>query len=114
VLPALAAPFWDHIYVTSSHGHVWPCRGRSLGGLQICAGVGNTDQADCLSQPNSEAGVSFGKTGVCHQMANRILLPSGLTVSSSHGYRLSTFAYGVYGLDLATLGNSLSVRISGG
>jgi hypothetical protein len=77
----------EHTYVESSHGHVWPCFGRSAGGRQVCAGAGNTAQADCLSQPNSEAGIVYGGTGVCHQAANRILLPSGQTVSGASGYR---------------------------
>lgn len=104
-IPALIAPFWDHTYVTSSHGHVWPCWGRAAGGTQICSGSGNTYEADCLSQPNSEAGILYAKTGVCHQTANRILLPAGQMVSGASGYRLSIFVYGVYGRDLATLGN---------
>ena len=102
-IPALVAPLVDHTYVTSSHGHGWLCHGRAVGGHQICSGEGNTAQADCLSQPNSEAGVSYGKAGVCHQMANRILFPSGQTVSGARGYLLSIFFYGVYGIDLATL-----------
>lgn len=88
----------DHTYVKSSNGHVWPCWGRHSGGICICTGTGNTNQADCLSQPNSQAGISYGVTGVCHQTANRILYPSGQTVSSARGYRGSFFAWGTYGL----------------
>lgn len=88
----------DHTYVESSNGHVWPCWGRHSGGIRICTGTGNTDQADCLSQPNSQAGISYGVTGVCHQTANRILYPSGQTVSGARGYRGSIFAWGTYGL----------------
>lgn len=93
VLPA------EHTYVESSDGHVWPCWGRSGGGRQICTGTGNTDQADCLSQPSSEAGISYGRTGVCHQTANRILYPSGQTVSGASGSKGSIFAWGTYGKD---------------
>lgn len=102
-MPAMIAPFWDHTYVTSSAGHVWPCWGRSAGGSQICSGVGNTDQAACLAQPNFDAGINYGKTGVCHQMANRILFPARQMVSAAKGYRASIFVFGVYGLDLGTL-----------
>jgi hypothetical protein len=98
-IPLLPA---DHTYVVSSHGHVWRCWGRSAGGVQICAGTGNTTQADCLSQPNSEAGIAYGRTGVCHQTANRILYPCGETVSGAAGYRGSVFAWGTYGRDPAT------------
>ena len=92
----------EHTYVESSHGDVWPCWGRSGGGRQICNGTGNTAQVDCLSQPNSEAGIDYGVTGVCHQTANRILYPSGQTVSGASGYRGSFFAWGAYGRDPTT------------
>lgn len=92
----------DHTYVESSDGHVWPCWGRSAGGKNICVGTGNTTQADCLSQPNSQAGIQYLGTGVCHQTANRILHPAGVFVSSARGYRASVFAFGTYGRDLAT------------
>lgn len=97
-----ALPFWDHTYVTSSNGHVWPCWGRGAGGAAICSGTGNTDKADCLSQPSSKAGIAYGTTGVCHQTANRILQPAGQMVSGARGYRLSVFRYGVYGMDAAS------------
>ena len=93
-------PLAEHTYVTSSHGHIWPCWGRSSKGRQICTGSGNTAQADCLSQPNSHAGIVYGVTGVCHQTANRILYPAGLTVAAAVGYRASVFAWGTYGRDL--------------
>ena len=99
MVPVLRA---EHTYVESSHGHVWSCGGRSANGRSICAGVGNTAQADCLSQLNSEAGIVYGRTGVCHQKANRILYPSAQTVSEASGYRGSLFAWGTYGRDPAT------------
>jgi hypothetical protein len=98
----------DHTYVLSDQGHSWGCWGRSAGGQVICAGTGNTSQADCLSQPNSHAGITYAFTGVCHQTANRILYPTSAngqlaTVSQARGARLSYFMYGVYGLDPTTL-----------
>ena len=87
----------EHTYVVSSEGHVWPCWGRSAGGHSVCSGVGDVAQADCLSQVNSEAGIVYGRTGVCHQTANRILLPAAMVVSSAHGARASILAFGVYG-----------------
>lgn len=95
----------DHTYVTSSAGHVWACFGRSVGGTPICGGTGNVDLADCLSNPQSRAGIVYGVTGVCHQTANRILYPAGQTVSSARGYRWSVFTYGIYGKDLAARNN---------
>lgn len=98
MIPGIA----EHTYVTSSLGQVWACFGRSVGGRLICASAGNTAQAECLSQPNSEAGIVYGGTGVCHQAANRILLPSGQNVSGASGYRGSFWAWGSYGRDLVT------------
>lgn len=87
----------DHTYVTSSHGHVWPCWGRSSGGKLICKGIGDTDLADCLAGPDSTAGIIYGVTGVCHQTANRILYPANTTVSPADGYLGSFYAWRTYG-----------------
>jgi hypothetical protein len=75
-----AAPYGEHTYVTSDCGFVWRCWGRSTGGSPLAAATGNSIVADCLSQPNSQAGIRYGFTGVCHQTANRILHPAGITV----------------------------------
>lgn len=92
----------DHTYVSSSLGHAWGCWGGSAGGRSICSGNGNCDQADCLSHPNAQAGISYGVTGVCHQTANRILFPAAQTVSQAWGYRASILIWGVYGTDPAS------------
>jgi hypothetical protein len=88
----------DHTYVTSDNPpFVWPCWGRGAGGKMICRGNGNSSVANCISQPNSYAGIVYGVTGVCHQTANRILFPAGVTVSKAGGYWASSLAYGIYG-----------------
>ncbi len=97
-MPVLAKPRWDHTYVISSCGLRWGCNGGWTGGQKVCSGTGSSIIADCLSQPQSLAGINCGVTGVCHQMSNRILHPTGgLTVAGCRGYQLSHFAYGVYG-----------------
>lgn len=89
-----------HTYVISDKGHIWPCHGRSSGGRLICGGLGNVDEAACLAQPDTEAGIEYLNTGLCHQIANRILVPSNLTVfSGAPTLRALSFLYGVYGLD---------------
>lgn len=88
----------DHTYVKSDNpAFTWACWGRSAGGREICRGSGNALFANCLSQPNSYAGIVYGVTGVCHQTANRILFPAGITVSGAGGYWASVLAYGIYG-----------------
>lgn len=101
----------DHTYVGSNVGHLWPCWGRSAGGSIVCTGNGNVDQSDCLSQPRSQAGIRYLLTGVCHQTANRILWPAGMTVNAARGARGSVFAWGSYGRDPAT-GAAFSPRSS--
>lgn len=97
VLPLSGAPYGEHTYVTSSCGFAWGCWGRSAGGASICSASGNSLIADCLSQPNSRAGIRYLVTGVCHQTANRILYPANITVAGTQGYNLSVFTYGEYG-----------------
>ncbi|ACV61323.1 hypothetical protein Dtox_0374 [Desulfofarcimen acetoxidans DSM 771] len=43
------------------------------------------------------AGITYGLIGVCHQIANRVLLPSGITVDGAAGYNLSWWFFDVYG-----------------
>lgn len=92
-------PFADHTYVKSSDGSVWPCFGSSDGGRKICSGTGDSDTCNKLAGSDSHAEISYGKTGVCHQAANRILIPTGQTVNPAWGYSASTALYGVYGTD---------------
>jgi hypothetical protein len=95
-------PEADHTYVRSSLGHAWGCHGRKDGGRAICSGLGDLDKAACLAGQDGEAFVNYGFEGVCHQMANRILLPAGLLVVDAKRYELSSAFYGAYGRDLET------------
>jgi hypothetical protein len=90
----------DHTYVTCAGGYAWPCWGRSAGGKVISTGTGSSAEANCISWPASTAGLIYGVTGVCHQTANRILWPAGITVSKAKGYWASFLAYGTYGTDV--------------
>ena len=90
----------DHTYVTSSDGLVWPCWGGSTGGSIITTGLGNSAAANCDSIPLRLAGIIYAITGVCHQTANRILLPSGKNVIAARGAWASYITYGILGMDL--------------
>ena len=57
--------------------------------------------ADCISKPWSTAKLVYGITGVCHQTANRILWPAGVTVRQARGYWASWLLYGTFGKGLA-------------
>jgi len=98
-LPSQAA-VGDHTYVTSDDGLVWPCWGRSTGGEQICGAKGDSEVANCLSQPMSHAGIVYLVTGVCHQTANRILYPADRVVDRAGGYRISISIWALWGLGL--------------
>lgn len=89
---------WDHAYATSDEGDQWPCHGRSAGGRTICRGAGSSALARCIAQPDLMAGIDYGVTGVCHQMANRILYPAEILVTTARGYIGSLTIWGSYGV----------------
>lgn len=97
-IPLVGVSVFDHTYAISSCGLRWGCRGRSAGGILLRSRTGSSAIADCLAHLNAEAGIRYGRTGVCHQMANRILHSAGITVAGSGGYILSVSAWGEYGL----------------
>lgn len=108
---------WEHTYVRVKvncddyghfdYGRYWPCWGtwKSEWGREICIDEGSQEIADrCALIPPSmknypTAGIIYLVNGVCHQTANRILIPAGVKVSKAGGYGLSSFFYGDYGAD---------------
>jgi hypothetical protein len=59
---------------------------------------GSTVRANDIAEPNERAGITcYLINGLCHQAANRILLPAGITVNGVRGYALSNALYGTYG-----------------
>jgi hypothetical protein len=89
----------DHTYVTCGTGHCWPCWGDCECGAIITTGTGSSAQAQCLSEPDGGAGIYYGVTGLCHQTANRILWPAGITVSEAIGYFATEQAFCTYGTE---------------
>ncbi len=75
-------------------------QGQSQGGRIVCRGSGNLGLARCLAGPDGQAGLAYGVTGVCHQIANRILYPASIRVERAKGYNRSFRFYGDYGADL--------------
>jgi hypothetical protein len=96
-IPVVGTAGPDHTYAVSSCGLRWGCRGRSVGGILLRSASGSSAIADCLAQSNGLAGIKYGRTGVCHQIANRILHSAGITVAGCGGYTASVFLFGVYG-----------------
>jgi hypothetical protein len=89
----------DHTYVECGSGtKAWGCWGGKTRGRAFKSGAGSTNRADSIAQPNERAGIRrYLIDGVCHQAANRILLPAGLTVAGARGYDLSACIFGAMG-----------------
>src|SRR5512143_1288720 len=89
----------DHTYVKcGTGGKAWGCWGGKTGGTELRRGVGSTNQADAIAEPNERAGIScYLINGVCHRAANRILFPAGITVIGARGYDVSEALFGTYG-----------------
>jgi len=89
----------DHTYVKCGTGKkAWGCWGGKSGGTELRRGTGSTKRADKIAQPDEKAGIKcYLINGVCHQAANRILLPAGITVRGARGYSISEALFGTYG-----------------
>jgi hypothetical protein len=95
----LFADLADHTYVEcGTGGEGWSCWGGKTGGGALRQGAGGTKRADAIARPNERAGITcYLINGVCHQAANRILLPAGITVRGARGYDVSEALFGTYG-----------------
>lgn len=89
----------DHTYVECGNGAKgWGCWGGKTGGTAFNSGTGSTNRANSIAQPNERAGITcYLVNGVCHQAANRILLPAGILVTAARGYSVSSALFGTYG-----------------
>src|SRR5512134_1966613 len=102
----LFADLADHTYVEcGTGGKGWSCWGGKQGGTRLHSGAGSTKRADEIAQPDERAGITcYLINGVCHQAANRILLPAGITVQGARGYGVSEALFGTYGRPRGILG----------
>lgn len=89
----------DHTYVKCSTGNVaWGCFGGKTGGYPLRQGNGSTKRSARIAGPNETGNLScYLINGVCHQAANRILFPAGITVTGASGYSISRSMFGIYG-----------------
>lgn len=96
---ALFANQADHTYVKCGVGRkAWSCWGGKTGGHDVRQGTGSTKRANCIAKPDEKAGIKcYLVNGVCHQAANRVLLPAGITVRGARGYSISEALFGTYG-----------------
>jgi hypothetical protein len=100
----------DHTYVTCCEGgHGWGCWGGRTGGRVLVSGPASTARADAIAELDERAGITcYLINGVCHQAANRVLLPASITVRKARGYGVSTALFGVYGRPRGTFGTCLA------
>ena len=89
----------DHTYVKCSTGRAdWCCFGGKTGGSPLRHGNGSTRRADSIAGSRENGNLNcYLINGVCHQAANRILFPAGITVSGASGYNVSRSLFGTYG-----------------
>lgn len=96
---SLALKAADHTYVECGTGkRGWSCWGGKEGGDELRRSAGSTIRANAIAGRDERAGVTcYLVNGVCHQAANRILLPAGITMDGVRGYKLSVAIFTVYG-----------------
>ena len=89
----------DHTYVECGNGKKkWSCWGGKKDGTTLREAPGSTRRANKIAQVDERAGIKcYLINGVCHQAANRILLPAGITVRGARGYSISQAIFGPYG-----------------
>lgn len=95
----------DHTYVQSGN-LFYKCHGECSGGKMLRSGFGDPyaslNIADGTTNGNENDGnahIIYMLSGVCHQIANRILAPARITVEGVEGYGLSTAFFGTYGFN---------------
>lgn len=95
----LVADLADHTYVEcTTGGRGWSCWGGKTGGTELRRGDGSTLRADQIAGADERGGITcYLINGVCHQAANRILLPAAITVRGARGYEVSEALFGAYG-----------------
>ena len=100
----------DHTYVTSSDNHNWNCFGRGAGsGGRVLRSVKASSKWAALiygqqyegSQDcGAPAGLAIRHSGVCQNVANRILVLGNADASGSFGNALATVMYGKFGFNI--------------
>jgi hypothetical protein len=106
---SLFANLADHTYVKcGTGGKAWGFWGGKTGGTELRRATGSTKGADAIAEADELARIKcYLINGVCHQAANRILFPAGITVRGARGYDVSEALYGTYGRPRGPFGTFL-------
>lgn len=96
----LGSPFYHTYVLSSSPQDAWGCHGGTTGGGYLCGGVAHLSLARCIDG-GDEAGIIYLVTGVCHQIANRILAAAATQIpeASDPQVRGSYLTFKRYGRD---------------
>lgn len=107
---SLFANLADHTYIQCGTGaKAWGCWGGKTGGEELRRATASTRRADAIAAADERAGIQcYLVNGVCHQAANRILFPAGITVRGARGYDVSEALFGTYGRPRGPFGTCLS------
>lgn len=100
--PVLGELSQSHVFVSSSSGKTWGCLGRSLknfpnGAPSAFEALAEDEWVGAIAGSNGAAGIILRENGVCHQSANRMLIPTGRTVDMADGNELAIMMFGLYG-----------------
>ncbi len=102
--PILGKLSQSHVFVSSSSGKTWGCLGRSLkkfpNGAPVAFEVLAEDNwVEAIAGSSGSGGIILRENGVCHQSANRMLIPAGLTCDMADGNEIAVMMFGLYGPD---------------
>lgn len=99
--PVLGRLSQSHVFISSSSGRTWGCMGRSL---RNCPGApiafeaqAEDEWVSAIAGAKGSANIRNRENGVCHQSANRILLPTGRTCDMADGNEIAIMMFGLYG-----------------
>lgn len=96
----------DHVFVVSDQGHDWGCFGRGKNHIPeshlLTTAQGCAEWINALNGTNGKYPTTLVNqvSGVCHNVANRLLLVADADVSDARGNGLATLAFGKYGFEL--------------
>ncbi len=96
----------DHVFVVSDQGHDWRCFGRGKAHIAkarlLTTTQGSAEWINALNGADGEhaTGLVNQVSGVCHNVANRLLLVADADVADARGKGLATLAFGRYGFEL--------------
>lgn len=97
----------DHAFVSTAAGMTWKCFGRGLdeepNAPVIAMSEGEVLWAQAIAGEDGHAGIIFTVNGICHQCANRILIPAGVDVRFSPGNEIAIPLFSHYGLGYRAL-----------